>query len=78
MTLHTDKASAPRRIKMVEWTVTPFRALIGLPLAWGAKAHADMCQWDLSFCRPLRVRGFLCALTGRAAFFFRGIRPDLV
>jgi hypothetical protein len=37
---------------------------IGMPLAWGAKAHAGTGYWDLCFCRTLKARGQRCALTG--------------
>jgi len=29
-------------------------------------------RWSVIFFRPLMVKGVLCALTGRAAFLFRG------
>ena len=34
---------------MIEWGVASFRVLVGLPLAWGAKAHAGTCHGSLSF-----------------------------
>ena len=58
---HVDIASAPRRMKMIEWGVASFRVLVGLPLAWGAKAHAGTCHgremtaWEGE--SPLRPRG---------------------
>ena len=64
--------SSPHRMKMVAKSLRSSRLLAGMPLAWGAKAHAGTCHRYPFFCRPLRARGYLCALTGIAAFFFRG------
>jgi hypothetical protein len=41
-------------------------------LAWGAKARGHWRYPGPIFFRPLRVKGFPCTLTGRAAFLFRG------
>ena len=43
-----------------------------MTLAWGAKARDRRCYRGPIFFRPLMVKGSFCALTGRAAFLFRG------
>jgi hypothetical protein len=59
--------------KMVGSGTLSSRSLDGLPLAWGAKARAKYMPPGPIICRrPLGVRGYLCAWTGTAAFFFRG------
>src|SRR5262245_1686123 len=59
-------------MKQVYSWLTSSRTPAAMTLAWGAKARGRRCHPGPVFFRPLRVKGFLCALTGRAAFLFRG------
>jgi hypothetical protein len=43
-----------------------------MTLAWGAKARDRRHHPGPIVFRPLMVKGVFCALTGRAAFLFRG------
>jgi hypothetical protein len=47
------------------------RSLNGLPLAWGAKAHANTCRWDLLYVADPWGSGgiFALVLEQRLSFF---------
>jgi hypothetical protein len=59
-------------MKQVYSWLTSSRTPEAMTLAWGAKAHGRRRHPGPIFFRPLMVKGFLYALTGRAAFLFRG------
>ena len=64
--------SAPRRMKQVSLRLTLSRTPAAMTFAWGAKARGRRRHSGSIFFRPLMVKGDFCALTGRAAFLFRG------
>jgi hypothetical protein len=45
--------------------LTSARTPVAMPRAWGATARGRRCHPGPMLCRPLRVKGLVCALTGR-------------
>jgi hypothetical protein len=55
---------------MVRWRVLSSRSLDGMPLAWGAKAHAGTCHRDLFFLQAAEGQGALACSDWYSGFLF--------
>jgi hypothetical protein len=62
--------STPHRMTMVGYGLRSSRGLDGLPLAWGAKAHASTCYRDPFFLQAAEGQGVCACPDWYSGFLF--------